>query len=140
MLRIFLASHGHLASGLASSCRVLRGKTENLTTYDAYIEGEDTSVKEQLEQFYQTVQPEDQVLLCSDIYGGSVNQVMFTYLVKPNTRLVTGINIQFLVSVLNTEGNLDDETLNSIIEDSRTYLKRVELEEVTPESADNDFF
>ena len=70
MLKIFLSSHGHFASGIQSSCGILLGPSENLTVFDAYID--ETSVQEHLDAFYKTVGPQDEVLLCSDLYGGSV--------------------------------------------------------------------
>ena len=85
--------------------------------------------------------PEDEVLLCSDLYGGSVNQAMFTYLDRPNTRLVSGVNMSFMMNVL-SEDTLSDERLDEIIEESREYLRRVEPEvpaDTAPAGSD-DFF
>ena len=80
---------------------------------------------------------EDQVLLCSDLYGGSVNQSMYPYLQKPNTRLVSGVNMTFMMNVL-CEEELSDERLEEILEESRSYLRRVNLE--TNETEDESFF
>lgn len=136
MLKIFLSSHGRFASGIKSSCEILLGPQENLTVFDAYVD--DTSVQEALDAFYETVTPEDEVLLCSDLYGGSVNQVMYLYLQKPNTRLVSGVNLTFLMNVL-CEETLSEERLDEILEESRSYLRRVELQPDEP-AAEESFF
>ena len=71
MLKIFLSSHGSMASGMQSSLKILMGECENLTVFDAYLD--ESCVQDHLDAFYETVGPEDEVLLCSDLYGGSVN-------------------------------------------------------------------
>ena len=113
MLKIFLSSHGRFASGIRSSCEILLGAQQNLTVFDAYVDND--TVQEHLDDFYKTVSAEDQVLLCSDLYGGSVNQSMYPYLQKPNTRLVSGVNMTFMMNVL-CEEELSDERLEEILE------------------------
>lgn len=126
MLKVFLSSHAHLASGLKSSLEIFMASIPNLTVYDAYVDGETSTVAEQLDAFYQGVAEGDQVLLLSDIYGGSVNTAMCAYLDRPNTRLVTGVNLPFLIEAM-SESELSDARLDEIIENSRGFLKRVEL-------------
>ncbi len=140
MLKIFLASHGRFASGIESSCGILLGGSDNMTVFDAYID--QSTVQEHLDAFFSTVAPEDEVLLCSDLYGGSVNQVMYTYLDRPNTRLVAGVNMTFMMNLLSEEAPLSDERLDEIIEESREYLRRVlpKVPEVGNESQEEDFF
>ncbi len=138
MLKIFLSSHGRFASGIQSSCSILMGPSDNLTVFDAYVD--ETSVQQHLDEFYQSVGPEDQVLLCSDLYGGSVNQVMYTYLQRPNTRLVAGVNMTFMMNVLGEEDGLTDERLDEILEESREYLRRVELDNASTNDGADEFF
>ena len=114
MLKIFLSSHGRFASGIRSSCEILLGAQQNLTVFDAYVDND--TVQEHLDDFYKTVSAEDQVLLCSDLYGG---------------------NMTFMMNVL-CEEELSDERLEEILEESRSYLRRVNLE--TNETEDESFF
>ena len=62
---------------------------------------------------------------------------MYPYLQKPNTRLVSGVNMTFMMNVL-CEEELSDERLEEILEESRSYLRRVNLE--TNETEDESFF
>ena len=134
MLKIFLSSHGHFASGLKSSLDILLGNSDVVTVFDAYID--EKIVQEQLELFYETVKEDDQILLLSDLYGGSVNQVMATYLDRPNTTLVAGVNLAFVLEVA-TKEKISEEELEIIIKQSRNALKQVKLEEIGDEE---DFF
>ena len=97
MLKIFISSHGHFASGIKSSVEILAGQKPNITVFDAYINQE--SVQEHLDRFFESVSEDDQVLLLSDLYGGSVNSVMYTYLTKPNTTLVAGVNLALVLEL-----------------------------------------
>ncbi len=135
MLKIFLSSHGHFASGLKSSLDILLGNSDVVTVFDAYID--EKIVQEQLELFYETVKEDDQILLLSDLYGGSVNQVMATYLDRPNTTLVAGVNLAFVLEVA-TKEKISEEELEIIIKQSRNALKQVKLEELGDE--EEDFF
>lgn len=135
MLKIFLSSHGHLASGMKSSLDILMGDSHRITVYDAYVD--ETTVQEHLDAFYETVSEDDHVLLLSDLYGGSVNQVMFTYLTRPNTHLVAGVNLALVLEVAMKE-ELSETELMEIIEQSRQMMTLVKLDSVSDEQ--EDFF
>ena len=138
MIKIFISSHGHFASGLKSSLEILMGPNDRVTVFDAYVTQE--SVQEHLDAFYETVGPEDTVLLLSDLYGGSVNSVMYTYLTKPNTKLVAGVNLALVLDLAVRE-EISDEELADLVEQSRSMLRIVELEKTEEESGENeDFF
>ncbi len=126
MLRLFLSSHGHLASGMKTSLDILLGRSDSIEVFDAYID--ECSVQEKLDAFYETVGEEDEVLLLSDLYGGSVNQVMATYLDRPHTRLVAGVNLACVLE-LSIQESVSDEMLASIVENSRQMMQIVSLDE-----------
>ena len=137
MLKIFISSHGRFASGIKSSVEILMGSNPRITVFDAYVTQE--SVQEKLDQFYETVKEDDKVLLLSDLYGGSVNQVMYTYLPRPNTRLIAGVNLA-LVLELAVKEDVSDEELEQLVEKSRTMLRIVELDKSEAVKEDEDFF
>ena len=117
---------------------VLLVLNDRITVFDAYINQD--SVNEHLDAFFRTVKPEDEVIMLSDLYGGSVNSVMYTYLTRPNTRLVAGVNLA-LVLELAVKEEISDEDLAALVEQSRTMLRIVELEKAQEEeSNDEDFF
>lgn len=136
MLRLFLASHGSIASGIKSSVNILLGKSGNLTIFDAYLD--ERNLKDELEEFFQSVPDGDQVILLSDLYGGSVNQVMYSYLTKPNTFLVAGINLALVLDLSLRDKPVTEAELRDIICQSKEALQLVEL---TPTiTKEDDFF
>ena len=137
MLRIFISSHGHFASGMKSSVEILMGPNPRITVFDAYVDQD--SVQEHLDEFYSTVEPDDLVMLLSDLHGGSVNQVMYTYLTKPNTTLIAGVNLA-LVLELAVKEEIDPEDLEALVEQSRSMLRIVPLDTSDQEDEHDDFF
>lgn len=136
MFKIFLSSHGKFASGVQSTLSILMGSNDKLTVFDAYVD--ESSVQDHLEEFFSTVEADDEVLLLSDLYGGSVNTAMCQYLDRPNTRLVAGVNVAFVLQVM-LEESVDDDRLDEIIAESRNGLQRVVIEK-TEETSEDDFF
>ena len=124
-----------MASGMKSSIEIFCGQNNNLTVFDAYVD--EKNVSEQLDAFYETVGEDDQVILLSDLYGGSVNQQMYMYLAKPNTMLVAGVNLA-LVLELTALDSITEEGLERLVEQSREALKVVKPEESKTE--EEDFF
>lgn len=127
MTRFFLASHGHLASGLASSIQILTGESSRLRVFDAYVD--ERSLEEELEAFYENMEEGDQMILLSDMYGGSVNSIMYPFLTRPNTTLIAGVNLALVIGLLLGGEPLEPDTIKMVVEQSREAIRIVELEE-----------
>lgn len=127
MTYFFLASHGRLASGMKSSMEILTGESRRLTVFDAYVD--ESSLEEATERFIEGLGPDDDGVLLSDIYGGSVNSVLYTFLDRPRIRLVAGVNLPLVIGLLLAGETLDADSLERIIEESREGLRIVTLED-----------
>ena len=137
MIKVFFSSHGPLADGMIGSLQIIFGTCPNLKVFSAYMDERD--LLQEIDRFYEEeVNPDDEVLLCSDVYGGSVNQVMFRCLGRKNTRLVTGVNLAFFLQLACAE-TLKDGALERRVEESRKYLCEVK-DEVPEENGSDDFF
>ena len=64
---------------------------------------------------------------------------MYQWLSRPHTRLVTGVNLAFLVEV-SMRDEINDEDLEQLIQDGRSALKRVMPEEGSLPDNNEDFF
>lgn len=136
MIKVFLSSHGHLASGMKHSLDILLGSSERIHVFDAYVD--ESSVQEKLEAFLASTTEQDQVILLSDLYGGSVNQVMYTYLDRPNVHLIAGVNLALVLEIAARETAFTAEELVQLVDDSRQMLRVVTLDE--PVRSSDDFF
>lgn len=126
MLKVFLATHGRMAEGMKSTIDVLTGGSPKLTYYNAYVD--ESCLRDRLEEFYKTVTGEDQVILISDMYGGSVNSEMYLFARRPNTMLVTGVNLALLIGILMSGDEITRDMLKMLIAQSREAMKVVEWE------------
>lgn len=137
MRKFFISSHGHLASGMKTSLEILLGKADNVTVFDAYLDK--TTVESQVEAWLETLSEDDQAIMLSDLYGGSVNQVLYRYLDRPNTFLVAGVNLGLVLElVAMSDMEITNEELDRIIQSSKEAMVRVELDE--SEVEEDDFF
>ena len=132
MVQFFLSSHGHLASGLKSSVGVLLGGCDRLTVFDAYVD--ERSLEDALNAFYQ------QVILLSDMYGGSVNSIMYTFLNRPNTTLIAGVNLALVIGLVIQDRELTREEIEDVVRQSREAIQIVELDNAQQSEGDEDLF
>ena len=138
MVQFFLSSHGHLASGLKSSIGVLLGGCDRLTVFDAYVD--EGSLEDALNSFYREVGRDDQVILLSDMYGGSVNSIMYTFLNRPNTTLIAGVNLALVIGLVIQDRELTREEIEDVVRQSREAIQSVELDNAEQSEGDEDLF
>ena len=131
-MKIFIASHGEMAAGIENTLGILVGNTEKLTVYNAYVD--ETTIHDAVQSFLKDVADET-VLFTSDIYGGSVNQNLMQYLNGDNRYLVAGANLAFVLEAM-LKDDLDKETINQLIENSRSAMQQVV---VNDEEIEDDF-
>ena len=112
-MKIILVSHGDFAAGLCSTLTNFFGAGN---VYSACVSLENgaetlhTAVKAYLEEWGD----EEQVVICSDIKGGSANQNAFQYMSRPNTFLVSGMNLSLGLQLMLRE-SVTAEELRDII-------------------------
>lgn len=138
-----MASHGHLASGMQSSINILAGKGEELKVIDAYVTEEDYTP--QITAFLDSLQENEQGVIFTDFYGGSVNQKVATEVVKSgkeNVFVLANANLPLVLAVmLSPEEELTAETLKAMTAEAAPQL--VPLVPEKKESAEeelDDFF
>lgn len=137
MKKILIATHGTFASGAESTVKFLMGDVGNITCINAYVD-QDENLVETLERYFAQVRPGDQVIVLTDIKGGSVNQKIVPYAVRENVFLVAGFNLPLLVALAIAPEGITKDEVKQYIEDSRNQMELVELE--AEDGRDEDFF
>lgn len=135
MAQFFLSSHGRLASGIKTSVNILLGGSDNLTVFDAYVD--EKNLEDALNDFFEKTGEKEQKVLLSDLYGGSVNNTMYTYLDRPNTFLVAGVNLALVISLI-MEEDITPELLDELVMQGREALQVVTLD--TSEEEEEELF
>ena len=140
--KVVLVSHGKLSEGMASAVEMVFGKNEDLSylglTPDGNVVELIGGLREQV-----AANPGDQYIVVADIFGGSVcNQSLQQLSEFDNVRLVSGMNMGLVVSILAMPGELSDETLAQMVAESRDGVKLVELikADAPVDSGEDDFF
>jgi mannose/fructose-specific phosphotransferase system component IIA len=122
MKRVLIATHGYLADGYRSSIELLIGKQECLSCIDAYVDESDYT--QRIREFVDSVSDDDQGIIFTDLYGGSVFQkVVLTYPEALGLYHVTGMNLALVLEVLLSDQALTQKALEQSIETARQSMQ-----------------
>jgi len=113
------ASHGTFASGILNSVELILGRQNNIHTLCAYIdEGEDLT--EQVNHLINSFPADDELVVITDIFAGSVNNEFIRFISRPGFHLIAGLNLPLIIEMLIAP---QDEALPALITDSLTNAR-----------------
>ena len=133
MKQILIATHGKMASGIRYTAELIVGQMAEIETIDAYVTPED-NVEEKFKEYFQKHE-QDRVIVFTDLMGGSVNQKLMEYSRKENVTLITGTNLPVLMQVMLADDDVTDDEIQEYIDDARSELQMVCLEEKKADTA-----
>lgn len=126
MRQFIIASHAHFADGINESISLLSGERDNVRTLSMYVDGNNDLAAAAAKMLEETPEGDD-LVVCTDLFGGSVNNE-FTSIVqrRPNTYLVTNMNLPLLIQLLFAEEGRDTaEVIREICAADDTRVKFV---------------
>ncbi|MBO0422559.1 PTS sugar transporter subunit IIA [Enterococcus plantarum] len=121
--KIILATHGNFAQGIRTSLELICGKSTNVEVICAYIE-EEFDLGETVETTIFENQ-KNELLVITDIFGGSVNNEFFKYVERPNVHVVSGLNLSLLIE-LYTQLEITDSLEKLIIQAIKTSQETIQ--------------
>lgn len=141
MKKVLVASHGHLASGIRSSIEILTGMADMVEAVDCYVDDSDFTPR--IQAFIDSVGPEDEAVIFTDIYGGSVFQKVV--LMEPEKRgivHVTGMNLGLVIETLLGAEPVTADLIKQSVELARATMQVVEppSKAADNEESEGDFF
>ncbi len=110
MLRIILASHGHLAQSMKESVNLIMGNTAAIDTVCAYCDNA-APLEEQIDRAFTACDSEDRIVVVTDIFGGSVNNEFMRRLPSGRFHLIAGMNMPLVITLLTMEQQADPGTM-----------------------------
>lgn len=133
MNRLLIVTHSTLAQGLYETLSFFMGKLENVEYLNAYVENNDIRM-----EFERKVSSygNDNVIVLTDIPGGSVNQIAMELMPKYGYHLVTGTNLSMLLELALKQNDLSTEEIKEIVESSRSNV--LYMNDLSIASTDND--
>ncbi|MEG0094047.1 MAG: PTS fructose transporter subunit IIA [Erysipelotrichaceae bacterium] len=99
MRHYIIVTHAYLSKGFKSSIEMIIGKQENVSYYFAYVE-ENINFVNEIKEEISKFNINDEVLILTDMFGGSVNNEMMELIKVLNVHLITGINLILIISLL----------------------------------------
>lgn len=123
MKQILIATHGKMASGIRYTAELITGKSDAITTIDAYVNNE-SDLEKQLQEYF-SLHSNDRIIAFTDLMGGSVNQRLLGYAQQSNVSLITGMNLPVLIQVMFAPEDISEEQLQELVNESRAELQLV---------------
>ncbi|MCX8725863.1 PTS sugar transporter subunit IIA [Lactobacillus sp. B4007] len=118
-MKIYLLSHGKLASGMKSTIELLAGKQSNLIAFDSYLEnGPDL-----LEFIQKLANEHSPFIVVTDLLGGSVNRLALEKLAFKDVYLISGMNVALVLSLVLLDSEVSIEQIKQTVEVSKDTVK-----------------
>jgi len=99
MRKFLIAAHGTFPSGIQSSLEIIMGSLENVFLIQAYVD-KNKSLKEEIDSVLEHINNEDELIVFTDLMGGSVTNQILQYALKENVYIISGFNLPLLLEVL----------------------------------------
>lgn len=131
MVKMLLASHGTLAAGMLSSLELIMGRQECVEVLCAYVDGED-DVSPRVKRFMEQMKPEDSWIVCTDVFGGNINNEFMKYLDRDNMRLISGMSLPLVITAASSMSSADtavdvEKEIKEVIPDIVHFCSAIEL-------------
>ncbi|HEY4326675.1 MAG TPA: PTS sugar transporter subunit IIA [Mucilaginibacter sp.] len=137
--KFLIATHGTFAAGIKSSLDIIIGAMDNVFLIQAYVD-ENIQVETQIKEVLEQLNDEDELIVFSDIMGGSITNQVLQHLLGPNVHVVSGFNLPLVIDILLSDtATPAEEVINTSIENAREQMVYVnKLLATQNTSADND--
>jgi len=114
MRKFLIAAHGSFSSGIKSSLDIIIGKMENVFIIDAYVDG-NKSIEDELNAILGKVQADDELIVFSDLMGGSITNQILRYGLRDNVHVISGMNLPLLIDIMLADA---DTPVKDVIENA----------------------
>jgi fructoselysine/glucoselysine PTS system EIIA component len=124
MRKFLLASHGQFAEGIKHSLTMIVGEQPDVSTLCAYLT-EDFDIKGVVQGIMDSLPAEDELIVITDIFGGSVSNEFMKYIDNERIHLVAGLNLPLLIELVTSHSHVPDTTLwlKKILESSKSSIQ-----------------
>ena len=118
MKHYVLASHGGFSKGIYESIQIIIGEQPNIHIVQAFVEG-NNDITSLVEETLAAIPPEDEVIVCSDVFGGSVNNEFN----RNHMHLITGMNLPLLMQLFLSVEEDTEKMIHDIVNSEDTRVK-----------------
>lgn len=123
MRQYILASHGGFSKGIYESIKIIVGEQPNVHIVSAFIDG-NNDLEKLVKEVLQAIDKDDEIIVCSDVFGGSVNNEFMKQLGKrKNLYLITGMNLPLLMQLFLSVEEDTEKMIKDIVYSDDTKVK-----------------
>lgn len=120
--RFLIATHGTFSAGAKSSLDMIIGAVPYVFIIQAYLD-EKVNVEQQIQEVLEQVSDQDELVIFSDIMGGSVTNQLLQHALKPNIHILSGFNLPLLIDVMLADQDTPVyEVIRSAIENAKEQM------------------
>jgi mannose/fructose-specific phosphotransferase system component IIA len=117
--KFLIATHGALAKGAKSALDIIAGEMDNVLLIQAYLD-DSRPVEDELEDVLATITDTDELIIFTDLLGGSVNNIMLRNAMRENVHIVSGFNLPLVIEIVLSDA---DAPAIEVIEDAINNAK-----------------
>jgi fructoselysine and glucoselysine-specific PTS system IIA component len=137
--KFLIATHGRLASGVKSSLDIITGAMDSIFLIDAYVD-DNRSLEEDIKAVLDQIGNNDELIVFSDIMGGSVTNQVLQYALRANVHVVSGFNLPLVIEIVLADADIPvEEIIAEAIESAKQQMVYVnKLLTAQNQEEDND--
>ncbi len=133
------ASHGKFAMGILNSVELILGKQSRVRTLCAYVNDHD-DLSLQVDELLQSYSAEDELIVLTDIFAGSVNNEFMRFIHRPHFHLIAGLNLPLIIDMfISEQGEATASLITHALENARESIQYCNHTIDQPQLADKDF-
>ena len=136
--KFLIATHGTFAAGVKSSLDIIIGAMEHVFLIQAYV-GSLPGIEEQIRHVLEQLSETDELIVFTDILGGSITNQVLQHALKPHVHVISGFNLPLLIEIMmaDTETSVE-ETIASAIDSAKEQMTYVNKLLTAQKENDND--
>lgn len=123
MRRFIFASHHYLAYGLKDTVDFLTSKARTIYDINAYVEDKEQDLEIRVKELFETFDPQDEVIVLTDLLGGSVYQKFYPY-ISEQVHVLCGMNLPMAMSMVLASEDMPftEMRIAEIVEDCKNQI------------------
>lgn len=120
--KFLIATHGAFARGIQSSLDIIIGPMDHVFLIQAYLDG-NKSIEADLQKVMDQVSPEQELIIFSDLLGGSVNNQILRFALREHVHIVSGFNLPLIIEIMLADPNTPvEEIIKNAISGAREQM------------------
>lgn len=121
--KLLIATHSVFADGIKNAMELITGEQNSVSTLCAYT-NDMTEVETPIKEIIDALCDDEELIVTTDIFGGSVNNEFMKYLSKSNIYLIAGVNLPLLFElIMNLESENTVQMIETAVKNARKQLQ-----------------